>query len=138
MKKILIILILNLSFSSFPQNAIEFYNSGTLKENLKDYNGAILDYSKAILLNPEYGKAYFNRGLCNSYLQNYLEAIKDYSKSISLNNNLADSYYNRGSAKDDLDDFIGAIADSRPSDIFHTGFALNPNVNIFPEIKLVI
>ena len=34
--------------------------------------------------------------------------------------------------------FIGAIADSRPSDIFHTGFALNPNVNVCPEIKLVI
>ncbi len=34
--------------------------------------------------------------------------------------------------------FIGAIADARPSDIFHTGFSLNPNVNIYPEIKLVI
>ena len=34
--------------------------------------------------------------------------------------------------------FIGAIANARPSDIFHPGFALNPEVNIHSEIKLVI
>ena len=25
--------------------------------------------------------------------------------------------------------FVGAIANARPSDIFHTGFSLNPSVN---------
>ena len=34
--------------------------------------------------------------------------------------------------------FIGAIANERPSDIFHPGFSLNPNVNCHHEIKLVI
>ena len=34
--------------------------------------------------------------------------------------------------------FIGAIANARPSDIFHPGWALNPNVNIHQEIRLVI
>lgn len=34
--------------------------------------------------------------------------------------------------------FIGAIANARPSDIFHTGWALNPNVNTLSEIKLVV
>ena len=34
--------------------------------------------------------------------------------------------------------FIGAIANSRPSDIFHPGWALNPNVNVHKEIRLVI
>lgn len=34
--------------------------------------------------------------------------------------------------------FIGAIANSRPSDIFHTGFSLNPTVNIHPEVKIVV
>ena len=34
--------------------------------------------------------------------------------------------------------FIGAIANARPSDIFHTGWALNPNVNQLAEIKLVL
>ena len=26
----------------------------------------------------------------------------------------------------------------RPSDIFHTGWALNPNVNVLPELKIII
>ena len=34
--------------------------------------------------------------------------------------------------------FVGAIANERPSDIFHTGWSLNPNVNIHPEIKLIV
>ena len=34
--------------------------------------------------------------------------------------------------------FIGAIANERPSDIFHTGWALDPTVNMHPEIKLVV
>mmetsp|Transcript_10505 Transcript_10505/g.14151 ORF Transcript_10505/g.14151 Transcript_10505/m.14151 type:complete len:104 (+) Transcript_10505:26-337(+) len=33
--------------------------------------------------------------------------------------------------------FIGAIANVRPSDIFHTGWALNPNVNQLSELKLI-
>ncbi|CDW82670.1 UNKNOWN [Stylonychia lemnae] len=35
-------------------------------------------------------------------------------------------------------EFIGAIADQRPSDIFHTGWSLNPSVNIHSELKLVV
>ena len=34
--------------------------------------------------------------------------------------------------------FIGAIANSRPSDIFHTGWSLNPDVNTLPEVKLIV
>ena len=34
--------------------------------------------------------------------------------------------------------FVGAIGNMRPSDIFHTGWSLNPNVNIHPEIKLIV
>ena len=34
--------------------------------------------------------------------------------------------------------FVGAIANSRPSDIFHTGFSLNPSINTQTEIKLVV
>lgn len=35
-------------------------------------------------------------------------------------------------------EFIGAIANERPSDIFHTGWALNPTVNVHSELKLVV
>ena len=35
-------------------------------------------------------------------------------------------------------EFLGAIANQRPSDIFHTGWALNPEVNCLSEVKLVV
>ena len=35
-------------------------------------------------------------------------------------------------------ELIGAINDSKPSDIFHTGWSLNPTINIHHELKLVI
>ena len=35
-------------------------------------------------------------------------------------------------------EFIGAIANTRPSDIFHTGWALNPTVNTLESIKLIV
>lgn len=35
-------------------------------------------------------------------------------------------------------EFIGAVANMRPSDVFHTGWALNSSVNILPELKLVV
>jgi len=34
--------------------------------------------------------------------------------------------------------FIGAIANTRPSDTFHTGWALMPDINTKSEIKVVI
>ena len=34
--------------------------------------------------------------------------------------------------------FLGAIANTRPSDIFSTGFALNPDVNTLQSLKLVM
>ena len=36
----------------FGQTAVEFFNSGIYKIDLKDYNGAIADFTKAIELNP--------------------------------------------------------------------------------------
>ena len=34
--------------------------------------------------------------------------------------------------------FVGAIANQRPSDIFHTGWALNPEINQLSELKLIV
>ena len=34
--------------------------------------------------------------------------------------------------------FVGCIANLRPSDVFYTGWSLNPNVNMFDQIKLCV
>ena len=43
-------------------NNEDYFNIGFSKYELGDYSGAILDYSKAIELDPEFKEAYSNRG----------------------------------------------------------------------------
>ncbi len=75
----------------------------------KMYDEAILEFSKAIQINPSLWQAYGNRG--NSYYdQDKLEeAISDFTKVIEISRNSDIIYFNRGNAhfkKGDLDQAI--------------------------------
>ena len=50
------------------------------KDNLKDYNGAINDFSKAIELNSDY----VNRGISKEDLGDLNGACSDWRKAVSL------------------------------------------------------
>ena len=60
------------------------YNSGTAKYYLKDYQGAIADYNKAIEINPQYALAFANRGDSKRRLGKEKDACIDYKKAASL------------------------------------------------------
>ena len=98
MKKLLLVLLF-VPLVCFGQTAEVYYNSGVSKGNLKDYYGAIADYTKAIELNPDYADAYYNRGNAKRSLKDYYVAIADYTKAIELNPDYADAYYNWGFSK---------------------------------------
>ena len=51
------------------------------------YDRAILDYSQAITLKPDYAKAYINRGLAYVDKGLYDRAIDDYNKAIHIDPN---------------------------------------------------
>ena len=57
MKKLLLVLFLA-PMVSFGQTADDLNTSGNTKKNLKDYYGAIEDYSRAIELDPDFACAY--------------------------------------------------------------------------------
>jgi tetratricopeptide (TPR) repeat protein len=79
-----------------------------------EYNaGAIVDYNKAIELNPDNSLAYNNRGAAKSNLGDKQGAIVDYDKAIELNPNYADAYYDRGLAYQKLRENQRALADFR-------------------------
>ena len=84
----------------FGQTASDFLESGNAKNYLKDYYGAIADYTKAIELDPDDASAYYNRGVAKNYLKDYYGAIADYTKAISLDPDNASAYKNRGIAKE--------------------------------------
>ena len=71
MKKLLIALTTLLVGCGFSQTteSITHSNRGLSKHDFGDYNGAILDYNKAIALDPNLAVAYNNRGLSKYKLE---------------------------------------------------------------------
>ena len=64
--------------------ADDYFNSGNAKANLKDYRGAILDFNKAIELNPKLASAYLGRGLAKILLGQKDDGCLDLSKAGEL------------------------------------------------------
>jgi tetratricopeptide (TPR) repeat protein len=80
------------------QDYLVYNNRGYLKDaNLNDLRGALLDYDRAIALNPRSVLAYNNRGNLNYHkLSNKKVAIADYNQAIAINDRSSMAYYNRG------------------------------------------
>ena len=93
--------------------ALAYNNRGWSKHNLKDDNGAIADYTKAIELNPDYALAYNNRGWSKHNLKDHDGAKSDYTKAIELDPNYTKAYVNRGIAKELIGDLNGACDDAK-------------------------
>ena len=96
--------------SGFREN-IAFQDAQKKLFNLKDYSGAISDYSKVIKFNPSNSSAYNNRGYAKYNLGDNSGAILDFNKAIEINQTYTDAYYSRGIAKGNLEDYLGAISD---------------------------
>ena len=94
------------------KNAENYFNNGNVKFTLKDYNGAIQDYSKAIELKPDYSLAYYSRAICRSMLGDYENAKYDFNKAIEFKPDYFDAYMNRAFyIKEKTGDYAGAIED---------------------------
>jgi Flp pilus assembly protein TadD len=64
----------------------KFYNNrGIAYAEKGQYDQAISDFSKAIEINPRYGKAYNNRGIVYRLTGRYDQAISDFNKAIEIN-----------------------------------------------------
>tara|TARA_Y100000589_G_scaffold16852_1_gene13825 strand:+ start:96 stop:479 length:384 start_codon:yes stop_codon:yes gene_type:complete len=77
-----------ISLSFLPinkQRLVEAYDlRGNTKLFLSQYEGAIIDYSKAIELEPKDAYLYFFRGLSYESLELYGDALKDFQMSLKL------------------------------------------------------
>lgn len=95
----------------FSDALLSYYEMGLIKDSLKDYHGAITDFTKAIEINSRNADAYFNRSIIKYNLKDYKGAIADLDKAIDINSKDAGFYNNRGCAKAEVKDYVGAAWD---------------------------
>jgi V8-like Glu-specific endopeptidase len=102
--------------------AEDYFVSGWQKYEIKDFQGALADFDRAIALNSNYAKFYFYRGILkHNNLKDFQGALADFDRAILLNPKSAQGYYYRGDLKAiRFDDVQGALAD------YNQAINLNP------------
>lgn len=103
------------------KNYDAFYYRGMAKSKLKDFEGALDDYSKAVELNPNTENNIVSRAKANYKLKLYKNAIEDYSRVIELNPNNSYYYRLRAESKLNLKQYSYALED------FNKAIQLNKN-----------
>jgi tetratricopeptide (TPR) repeat protein len=77
------------------QDVVALNRRGVAKAALKDYPGAIADYTLAIAFQPNFYNAYINRGNLKVYVRDYDGALNDYQRAMRLQPLNSVAYENR-------------------------------------------
>lgn len=79
------------SAAAYNGRCLEYYRTG-------QYDRAVTDANRAIMMSPKYPLPYLNRGNAHYRLKEYDAALKSYKRSIQLDPSNPESYYNLGQA----------------------------------------
>ena len=95
-----------------PKAVVAWNNRGSMKDRDKKHKEAIEDFTRAIVLKPDYVHAFYNRGTSkkdwakerkdSALLQS---AIKDFDQAIQFDPDFLEGYHNRGLTIENLSDF---------------------------------
>ncbi len=80
------------------------------KNDIGDYSGAIVDYSKIVATKPD-ADSYFNRGNSRFSLKDLEGARNDYAKAYELDPSFLEPLYSLACVKYDLEEYKSAIQD---------------------------
>lgn len=97
--------------NSAATQAKSLVESGNARAGQGDAQGAILDFSRSIEIDPTNPIAYAARGNARVSVGELEDAITDFSKAIEIDPSRRVPYINRGVAKVDKGDLDGAILD---------------------------
>lgn len=93
------------------EKAKRFFYRGRAKQDDGDLGGAIVDFDKAIEIDPRHARYYFRRGGAKRGNGDLDGAIADYTRAIEINQGDAFAYNNRAAVKRLQGDLEGALAD---------------------------
>jgi tetratricopeptide (TPR) repeat protein len=96
--------------SEQPKNLDAYFYRAIAKNDLGNYSGAIVDYSKIIVEAPD-ADTYFNRGNSRYSIKDFAGAKEDYAKAYMLDENFIDALYSLACVKLDLEEYNSAIKD---------------------------
>ncbi len=91
------------------QGVDALHNRGLIKLQKRDNTGALEDYNRAILLEPNNHQFYHNRGIAIAKMGNLKGAIENFQKALELDPKDLQSYHNLGAAYVESGEFNQAI-----------------------------
>jgi tetratricopeptide (TPR) repeat protein len=90
-----------------------YSDRGVAKWRLRQLDGALTDFTKAVSLNPDYAPAYNNRGNVFLELNRAEDAYKDFDRAVALSPEFGPAYNNRANANQRLQHLDAAERDFR-------------------------
>jgi tetratricopeptide (TPR) repeat protein len=98
-----------------PTSPVGYERRAEFRKAIGDLSGALMDFTRAIQLDPKYAPAYNGRANIRRAKHDLTGALADYNRAIELNGSNPVAYYNRGLIKENRGDFDGALADLNPA-----------------------
>ncbi|MEM7368484.1 MAG: tetratricopeptide repeat protein [Bacteroidota bacterium] len=99
------------SWNEVINYAIKYYNLGTQDYQNKKLDDALVKFTHAVTLHPEYAEAWYQRGKIREDKQEQILAMNDYGEAIKVKSNYSDAFFRRGSVRFARKDYIGAASD---------------------------
>lgn len=89
-------------YPDFENIHMIYLNRASAKSLIKDYDGAIKDYTTAYEKNPKYAEALRQRGYLKKEMGYFKAALADYDLALKVDSNLANAYVNKAVVLDTL------------------------------------
>jgi len=106
----------------------EFYNQGVEKYTSKDFEGAIICFSRIIEIDSSRADAYNYRGLSELCLEDIPVAYADFKRAVRHNPEFAEAYYNIGYLRQkQLELGIAFVSEIKPLYEFDKAIEIEPN-----------
>lgn len=93
------------------QDSRAYNKRGLAYVSTRNYEQAMVDFSKAIAIDPEYAEAYNNRSTAHLLMDNFGQAVVDCTQALNFAPNFVAAYVNRGIAYTGLREYEQALAD---------------------------
>lgn len=123
----------NSYISTHQPRAIDYFGRGMAQMTVRNYQGAIADFDRALQLTPDFAMAWLQRGVAryrhfkteaancgdgnipadvaSQMVKHRLaEAISDFDRAIELSPGLAFAYYDKGNLLVEMQDYTSALA----------------------------